>query len=286
MVSVAAQRQVVDQLMTVHGLSQRHACELIGVSRTTMRYQPRGRADDATMTALVHQYAQHYPQHGYRHITALMRRDGHALNHKRVERLWRQEGLQLPRRKVVKRRYGTSTGVKQAACLPNHVWSYDFTEDRTRTGERIRILAVVDEYTRECLLLYAARSIPSAKVLDILDWLFTTRGVPRHLRSDNGPEFIAHQVQQWLRAQHCQTLYIQPGHPWENAYIERFIGTLDRECLRRYLFNDLRELQLTMEDWQIEYNDHRPHSSLTYLTPAEFATNYWNGVIFLTPTGS
>ncbi|MBD3327898.1 transposase [Candidatus Peregrinibacteria bacterium] len=131
-----------------------------------------------------------------------------------------------------------------------------------------------------------ARSIPSDKVLDVLEWLFATRGIPHHLRSDNGPEFIAHRVQSWLAQQQCHTLYIEPGHPWENPYIERFIGTLGHDCLNRYCFDNLREVQYIIEDWQEQYNHHRPHSSLNYLTPVEFATQYWTGVIPLTPTGT
>ena len=251
------------------------------------------------MTTTVRDYAQRYPQHGYRHITALMQRDGHAVNHKRIERLWRQEGLQLPRRKTVKRRYGEKAEVKRRAEYPNHVWSYDFTEDRTERGQKVRVLTVLDEFTRECLMTLVARSIPSNRVLDVLKWLFAMRGIPEHLRSDNGSEFIArivqrwlkgsefiaNQVKAWLKSNGCQTLYIEPGHPWENPFIERFIGTLKRECLDRYLFDTVAEAQYLVEQWREEYNRHRPHSSLDYLTPAEYARQQ-SSVISLTPAGT
>ncbi len=284
--SAAAKRQVVGHLVEAHELSQRRACQTSGIGRSTVRYQLRGRAQEAEMTATVRDYAQRYPQHGYRHVTALMQRDGHAVNHKRIERLWRQEGLQLPRRKIVKRRYGEKGEVKRRAAYPNQVWSYDFTEDRTERGHKLRVLTVLDEYTRECLMTLVARSIPSDRVLDVLKWLFATRGVPEHLRSDNGSEFIAHKVKAWLKTSRCQTIYIDPGHPWENPFIERFIGTLRRECLDRYIFDTLAEAQHLIEQWREEYNRHRPHSSLDYLTPMEFARQHQASVISLTLAGT
>ena len=285
MVSASAKRQVVDHLVEAHEFSQRRACHTSGIARSTVRYRVRGRSGAAEMTTTVRDYAQRYPQHGYRHITALMQRDGHNVNHKRIERLWRQEGLQLPRRKTVKRRYGEQGEVKRRAEYPNHVWSYDFTEDRTERGQKVRVLTVLDEFTRECLMTLAARSIPSARVLDVLKWLFATRGVPEHLRSDNGSEFIANKIKAWLHTSGCQTIYIEPGHPWENPFIERFIGTLKRECLDRYLFDTVAEAQYLIEQWRDEYNRHRPHSSLDYLTPVEYAQQQAS-VISLTPTGT
>lgn len=286
MVSASAKRQLVGHLVEAHNLSERRACQVSGIARSTVRYPPRGRWGEAAMTALVRDYAQRYPQHGYRHIAALMQRDGHGVNHKRVERLWRQEGLQLPRRPTVKRRYGEKAEVHRRAEYPNHVWSYDFTEDRTERGVTLRVLTVLDEFTRECLMTFVARSIPSDRVLDVLQWLFATRGVPDHLRSDNGSEFIAHKVKAWLHTSGCQTLYIEPGHPWENPFIERFIGTLKRECLERYLFDTLAAAQQLVEHWREEYNRHRPHSSLDYLTPAEFAQQHHTSGFPLTQTGT
>jgi transposase InsO family protein len=285
-VSASTKRQVVDHLVEAHEFSQRRACQTSGIARSTLRYRKRGRTQEVQMTAAVRDYAQRYRQHGYRHITALMQRDGHNVNHKRIERLWRQQGLQLPRRKTVKRRYGEKGEVKRRAEYPNHVWSYDFTEDRTERGQKVRVLTVLDEYTRECLMILATRSIPSGRVLDVLKWLFATRGIPQHLRSDNGSEFIANQVKVWLKTSGCQTIYIEPGHPWENPFIERFIGTLKRECLDRYLFDTVAEAQHLVEQWRQEYNRHRPHSSLDYLTPTEYARQHQLSVISLTPTGT
>lgn len=285
MVSPQAKRQAVRYLADDHQLSQRRACQLVGISRSTARYQPCGRSDD-DMVEAVRDFAYRFPQHGYRLITARMRREGYNVNHKRVERIWRQEGLQLPRRKTAKRRFGVSQGdMKQRAQYPNHVWSYDFTESRTTRGQRVRVLAVMDEYTRECLMIYAATSIGSKRVINLLSWLFATRGVPQHIRSDNGPEFIAHQVQQWLADQGSQTLYITPGSPWENPFIERFFETMKRENLNRYLFDRVAEAQMILDTFMEDYNRFRPHSSLDDLTPVEFRQQHHQQQI-LTPTGT
>lgn len=270
MVSPHAKRQAVRHLVAHRGMSERHACEVVGAPRSTARYQPRGRSDDAEAVEAVGDFAYRFPQHGYRHITALMQRAGYGINHKRVERIWRQEGLQLPRRRGVKRRFGAGGDSQPRAHYPNHVWSYDFTEDRTKRGQRVRVLAGMDEYTRACLLVYVAKSISSKRVIDILRWLFATRSVPQYLRSDNGPEFVAHRVQQWLVEQGSQTLYSTPGSPWENAFIERFIGTLKAECLDRYLFDRVAEAQIILDHFMNEYNRFRPHSALDYLTPVEY----------------
>jgi transposase InsO family protein len=156
----------------------------------------------------------------------------------------------------------------------NHVWSYDFLEEHTVKGKRLRILAVIDEFTRECLALLVDRSITSDKVVDLLDWLFLIYGKPQYLRSDNGPELVARKVQDWLKEQGCQTIYISPGSPWENAYIESFIGKFRKECVDRYLFYTLRETRSIIEAWREEYNHYRPHSALGYLSPSVFAAQH------------
>jgi transposase InsO family protein len=161
------------------------------------------------------------------------------------------------------------------AEYPNHVWSYDFVEDRTERGGKLRILAIIDEYTRECLAFRVAPSIPAPAVVGVLEWLFLTRGVPKYLRSDNGPEFIAKVVCQWLRECGCQTLFINPGSPWENGHMESFIGKFRDECLNREVFRNGKEAQTIGEGWRQEYNDYRPHSSLGNLTPSEFARQYY-----------
>jgi transposase InsO family protein len=257
--------------VTERGLSQRHACELVGIQRSSARYIRRGRSDEAATVALVREYAHEQPMYGYRIITAMLKHDGYRINRKRVYRIWRQEGLQLPRRKVMKRRYGDTTGTLRRASHPNEVWTYDFLEGRTERGGKLRMLTVLDEYTRECLTIHVARSISSRQVMGVLEWLFLLHGAPGHLRSDNGPEFIAYALQEWLRDRQCHTLYITPGSPWENPFIESFNGTFRSECLDRWLFTDGREAQIVIEQWRQEYNQRRPHSSLGYLPPAAFA---------------
>jgi putative transposase len=185
----------------------------------------RPRIDEAETVALIGDYAHDQPMDGYRIIAAMLKHDGHRINRKRVYRIWRQEGLQLPRRKTVKRRFGDSTSTLQRASHPNEVWTYDFLEGRTERGGKLRMLTVLDEYTRECLTIQVARSISSRQVIQQLEWLFLLRGAPAYLRSDNGPEFIAYALQQWLRDRQCHTLYIKPGSPWENPLIETFNGT-------------------------------------------------------------
>jgi transposase InsO family protein len=222
----------------------------------------------------VRQLAHQHPGYGYRRITVILRREGSSVNHKRVHRIWQAEGLQLPRRKPRKRRCGPKGEIIKKAQYRNHVWSYDFLEEHTVRGKRLRILAVIDEYTRECLALMVDRSITSDKVVDLLDWLLLIYGKPQYLRSDNGPELIARKVQDWLAEKNCQTIYISPGSPWENAYIESFIGKFRKECVDRYLFYTLRETRSIIEDWREEYNHYRPHSALGYLTPSAFAAQY------------
>ena len=272
--SPQAKRSAVKHLVVERSYSERSACQLVGISRSSARYQPKEQSEEAAFRRRVRKLANRHPNYGYRRIIAVLRREGSHVNHKRVQRIWKAEGLQLPRRKPRKRRYGPKGEVIHKAQYRNHVWSYDFLEDRTQNGRRLRILAVIDEFTRECLALLVDRSITSEKVVSLLDWLFLAYGAPQHLRSDNGPEFVARKVQDWLAERNCQTLYITPGSPWENAYIESFIGKFRKECLDRYLFFNLRETQTIIEDWRDEYNYYRPHSALGYMAPAAFAAQH------------
>lgn len=248
----------------------RRACRLIGISRTSFAYKHSGRADEA-LGERIKEMAKEHGRYGYRRIGALLRREGEEINIKRVHRIWKTEGLSLPARRPKRRQYGPKGEVARKAEYPDHVWSYDILEDRTERGNRLRILTVLDEYTRESLAIWVERSITAQTVVENLKWLFADRGAPEHIRSDNGPEFIAKAVQEWLEGSGCATIYIEPGSPWENAYIESFNGKLRDECLNREIFRNTLEAQIIIESWREEYNTRRPHSSLGYQTPAEFA---------------
>lgn len=199
----------------------------------------------------------------------MLHREGRRVNKKRVHRIWKEEGLQVQRKPKRKRR-GPVGEVINKAEYKNHVWSYDFVEDRTMSGNRVRFLAVVDEYTRECLAIEAGRSMGGKEVIECLEWLFMVHGTPQYIRSDNGPEFVAKAVREWLEKEGCQTIYIEPGSPWENPYIESFNGKFRDECLNMELFRNVNEAQEIVNAWKEEYNERRPHSSLGNLTPKEF----------------
>jgi transposase InsO family protein len=257
-----------------NGISQRRACRLVGLARSTARYELKPRPDDAETIEQIRELATKHKRYGYRRITSLLRRDGSVINVKRVHRLWKTEGLQVGQKRRRRRRMGPKGEVTKRAEHPNHVWTYDFVEDRTERGGRLRILTVLDEYTRTALAVRVANSFPSASVIEELEWLFLTRGVPKHIRSDNGPEFTADAIQAWLSNKECDTIYIKPGSPWENPFIESFNGSLRDECLNMELFDSLREAREVVENWRRDYNDLRPHSSLGYKTPSEFARDW------------
>jgi putative transposase len=217
--------------------------------------------------------AREHPRYGYRRITALLRREGWSVNRKRVHRLWRQAGLKVPQVQRKRRRLGSSDNscTRRRSERPNHVWSYDFVLDQTADGRRLKVLPIVDEYTRECLTIEVERSLTAEDVVSTLEYLFEVRGEPEHIRSDNGPEFIAEAVKGWLARRGAKTLYIAPGSPWENAYSETFNSRLRDELLDREVFESLKEAKVLLEDHRLDYNHRRPHSSLGYRTPAEFA---------------
>jgi transposase InsO family protein len=226
----------------------------------------------AEMAAL----SRRHPRYGYRRIHALLLRDGWRVNHKRIERLWRREGFKVPRRQRKRRRLGSSVNgcTRLRADRPNHVWCYDFVFDRTEDGRRLKILTIADEYTREALAVRVARRLTADDVIGTLLALFQDRGVPCFLRSDNGPEFIALALRRWLEKVGASTAYIEPGSPWENAYNESFNGKLRDELLAGELFTSLAEAQVLAEQYRVEYNTVRPHSSLGYRTPAEVAARW------------
>src|SRR5919202_1784877 len=214
------------------------------------------------------------PRYGYRRVWALLRREGWAVDKKRVQRLWREAGLKVPAKKVHKRRrLGTyeNSCTRRRAQYIDHVWSYDFAMDATEDGRRLKMMPIVDEYSRQCLALEAERSISAEGVVEILDLLFSERGEPAYIRSDNGPEFIAEALKQWLATSGVKTLYIEPGAPWENAYPETVISRLRDELLDREVFANLKEAKVLAKDYRDHYNQRRPHGALGYLTPAEFA---------------
>ncbi len=252
------------------GVSERRACRVIGQDRVTQRHVRRTASEEEQLVARIIELAIEYGRYGYRRITSLLQREGWRVNHKRVERIWRREGLKVPQKQPQRRRLWSNDGscVRLRPEHPNHVWSYDFLSDRTSDGRTLRILTVIDEYTRECLAIVANRHITSEDVLEELYRLFLVRGTPEYIRSDNGPEFTAKVLRKWLYRLGVQTLFIEPGSPWENGYVESFNGKLRDELLNREIFDTLREAQILIEGWRKVYNQIRPHSSLGYRPPA------------------
>jgi len=253
--------------------SERRACRLVGIGRSTFRYEPEGETEEeAILRRRIRELAHRHKRYGCRRITVLLRREGWEVNKKRVHRIWKGEGLQIPRRRPGKRRKGPKGEVVRKAQYRDHVWSYDFVEDSTEGGRKLRFLTVVDEYTRECLAIEVGLSFGAREVIECLEWLYLTRGVPEYIRSDNGPELVAKALQKWLEEKGCKTIYIKPGSPWENPYIESFNGKFRDECLNMEVFRKVRGAQVVVQEWRKEYNEFRPHSALGNLTPAEFAS--------------
>jgi putative transposase len=259
--------------MTAFRISERRACRALGVPRSSQRYVGSEREREEELLLRIRALAREHPRYGYRRIRALLVREGWSVNLKRVHRLWRREGLKVPQVQRKRRRLGSSENgcARRRAERPDHVWSYDFIHDQTTDGRGLKILPVVDEYTRECLTIEVERSLTAEDVVSTLEYLFEVRGVPAHIRSDNGPEFIACAVKSWLARRGSETIYIAPGSPWENAYSETFNSRLRDELLDREMFETLKEAKVILEDHRLDYNHRRPHSSLGYQTPAEFA---------------
>jgi len=252
------------------GVSERRACCVLHQSRSTQRRHLVEREDEGPLTRAIIDLATEYGRYGYRRITALLRQQGWAVNHKRVERIWRREGLKVPQKQPKRARLWLNDGSckRLRASARNHVWSYDFVMDRTHDGRAFRMLTVIDEYTHECLAIKVRRKLDSSDVLDCLNALFLQHGVPEHIRSDNGAEFTAIQVREWLTQASVKTLFIEPGSPWENGYNESFNGKLRDELLNGEIFYTLKEAQTVIESWRVHYNTVRPHSSLGYRPPA------------------
>jgi len=244
---------------------------VLGQHRSTQRRVPAGRDDEERLTADIVELARQYGRYGYRKIAELLRSTaGWVINDKRVERIWRREGLKVPAKQPKRGRLWLTDGscIRLRAERPNHVWSYDFVEDRTHEGRKYRMLNVIDEFTHESLAIRVDRKLKSIDVIDVLSDLFILRGVPEHIRSDNGPEFVAKSVQQWITAVGAKTAYIAPGSPWENGFIESFNARLRDELLDGEIFYSIKEARIVIESWRRHYNTVRPHASLRYKPPA------------------
>ena len=252
------------------GISERRACRVLSQPRSTQRRVPQTSDDEAALTADIIALAKQYGRYGYRRITALLRTAGWVVNKKRVERIWRREGLKVPAKQPKRGRLWLTDGscIRLRPEHPNHVWAYDFVEDRTHDGRKYRMLNIVDEFSREALAIRIDRRLRSTDVIDTLADLFILRGIPGHIRSDNGSEFIATAVKEWIAALGAKTAYIEKGSPWENGYIESFNGKLRDELLNGEIFYSLREAKVVIEQWRRHYNTVRPHSSLGYRPPA------------------
>ena len=242
--------------MAKFSVSERFACKVLGQHRSTQRKKPEGRLDEEALTADIIRLASRYGRYGYRRITAMLRSEGWTVNAKRVERIWRREGLKVPHKQPKKGRLWLNDGscVRLRPEHPNHVWSYDFVEDRTHNGGKFRMLNIIDEFTRECLAIRIDRKLNSTDVIDVLSDLFILRGVPGHVRSDNGPEFIAKAVREWIAAVGAKTAFIEPGSPWENGYCESFNSKLRDELLNGEIFYSLAEAKVIIEAWRRYYN--------------------------------
>jgi putative transposase len=252
-------------------VSERRACHVLDQVRTTQRRELSTPSDEKQLTIDIIELASNYGRYGYRRITALLNQNkGWRVNHKRVERIWRMEGLKVPQKQPKRGRLWLNDGscIRLRPDHKDHIWSYDFVKEHTEDGKAFRVLNIIDEYSRECLAALVERKIKSEDVLDQLFNLFVFRAVPEHIRSDNGPEFTARAVRKWLNQLGVKTLFIEPGSPWENGYIESFNGKMRDKLLDREIFTTLAEAKVLIGQWRKEYNQIRPHSSLNYRPPA------------------
>jgi transposase InsO family protein len=259
-------------------ISERRACRIFEQSRSTQRRTPIIRTDEDILTERIITLACNFGRYGYRRITALLRMEGYKVNHKRVERIWRKNGLKVPQRQRKRGRLWINDGscIRLRPMFANHVWSYDFVMDRTGDGKTLKFLNIIDEYTRECLSITVQRSLKAQDVSDVLFYLFNTRGIPCFIRSDNGSEFIDKQLITWLKNIGVKTVYIEPGSPWENGYIESFNGKMRDEFLNSEQLDTLFEAKILAERWRMHYNNFRPHSSRNYLPPAPLSYEFWD----------
>lgn len=271
--TAAQRRQAVRFLRDRFGVSERRACRVLRQQRSTQRQPPKkATEEEGLLVARLLELVRKHPRYGYRRIWALLRREGWRVNRKRVYRLWRQQGLKVPRKQRKRRRLGSSANscVRRPAEYKDHVWAWDFLHDRTSDGRPLKWLTLVDEYTRECLALEVGRGMTAKAARAVLAGVVRERGAPLHIRSDNGPEFLAQAIRAWVAGAGLETLYIDPGAPWENGYAESFNSKVRDELLKAEEFGSLLEARVLAKGWKREYNHERPHSSLGYRTPAEF----------------
>ena len=257
-------------------VSERRACRALEQPRSTQRKKTKIKPDQEALTEAIIKLAKDYGRYGYRRVTALLNNDGWRVNHKRVERIWRREGLKVPQKQPKRRRLWLNDGscIRLKPEYKNHVWSYDFVFERTSDGRAMKILNVIDEYSRECLAIHIGRQMKSTEILYKLSELFVTHGVPDYIRSDNGSEFTATEIRKWLIRLGVKTLFIEPGSPWENGYIESFNGKLRDELLNGEIFDTILEAKVLTERWRNHYNKIRPHSSLNFAPPVPEAVLY------------
>jgi putative transposase len=260
-----------EQALFAHGrgVSLERACSLVRVARSSVRYQSRMIVKDAPVIAAMRELSARYPRFGYRRIRIYLEREGHFMGMERAHRLWRQAGLQVPRKRA-RRKVATARPRPNAPTGPNQVWAYDFVFDRCANDQTLKCLTIVDEWLHECLAIGVRSGIRSARVIEVLSRLISERGAPRYLRSDNGPEFVSHAVLHWLQEMKIETALNDPGSPWQNGTNESFNGKFRDECLNMEWFRNRAEARVVIEQWRIHYNEDRPHSTLGYLTPMQF----------------
>ena len=275
MVTPERRRRAVAVLVERFGVSERRACRLVGQHRSTQRRPMRPPTDaEQKLRARLREIARDHPRWGWKTAYRIVRREGWAVNRKKIQRLWRHEGLKRPQHCRKRRRLGPTLSERLRASQPNQVWAIDFQFDETTDQRRLKMANVVDEFTRECLAIRVGRSCTADQLIDVLEVLMIERGAPEHLRMDNGPEMMAWALRDWCRLSGTTTTYIEPGAPWENPFVESFNGRFRDECLNVEEFWDLPEAKVIVEDWRIEYNTFRPHSALGGLTPSEFAKRW------------
>ena len=263
----------MDTAQDQYHLSERTACRIVGQPRGTQRYVPTLKPDEDELTRSIIYLASQYGRYGYRRVAALLNNSGIEVGKDRVQRIWRREGLKVPKKQPKRARLWLNDGscIRLRPERPNHVWSFDFVETQTHDGRRIRLMTLIDEFTRKCLAIRVARRINAIGVIETLADAMLFDGLPTYIRSDNGPEMVAKALREWLSGLGTGNLYIEPGSPWENGYCESFNGKLRDECLNGEIFYSLKEAQAVIEMWRIHYNTKRPHSSLSYRPPAPLA---------------